>query len=186
MASITAIAAFVAAGLSLVNVIVSYFLSRRGQLSQWRRDSERPIAVNVLSLSRELSSQLSTVAMERAKWLTSIHQSRDNENAAARDAAASQLQMGWDTFEQLRHEVTGLDLIAGPAPRKTAERLVSAHESLVHWLRPASGTSEPPGETFAKQSNVIAQAEQDLVSAIRQDIGVDGPAGFARWFGRWT
>ena len=184
MASITASAAFVAAGLSLVNVIVSYLLSRRRQLSQWRRDSERPIVVNVLSLSRELRSRLSTVAMERTKWLTSIHQSGDNESAAARDAAASKWQMGWDTFEELRHEVTGLDLIAGPSPRETAARLVSAHKSLVHWLRPASGTSEPPGETFAKLSNSIAQAEQDLISAVRQDIGVDGPAGFARWFGR--
>lgn len=76
-------------------------------------------------------------------------------------------------FENLRLEVTGLDLIAGPPPRETAAILVSTLESLVHWLRPASGTSEQPYEIFTKQSNVIIQAERDLILAVRQDIGVD-------------
>lgn len=183
MASITAVAAFVAAGLSLVNVLVSYFLSHRGQLNQWRRDAERPVVANVLALSGKLTSQLSDVAKARDEWLTSIQQDRNNENVAARDTAASEWRGARDTFEKLSFEITGLDLIAGRSPRDAAAELMSAQESLVHWLRPASGTSEPPQEIFSRQSGVAFNAERDLISAVRRDLGVDGAAGFARWVG---
>ena len=47
------IAAFAAAALSLVNVIVGYRLASRGHLEQWQRDETRPIVARILTLSQD-------------------------------------------------------------------------------------------------------------------------------------
>lgn len=52
---LSAIAAFTAAGLSAVNVVFSYRLTRRGSREQWRRDQERPIVAHVLAVSRDIA-----------------------------------------------------------------------------------------------------------------------------------
>jgi hypothetical protein len=44
------VAAFTAAGLSLVNVGYSAWLNSRGHLEQWRRDVERPIGAQIITL----------------------------------------------------------------------------------------------------------------------------------------
>ena len=48
---LAAVAAFTAAGLSLVNVAISARLASRGAREQWRRDQERPIVARCLTLS---------------------------------------------------------------------------------------------------------------------------------------
>lgn len=51
--NLAAITALAAATVSLVNVYVTSRLTRKGQKEQWRRDTERPIVVNLLSTSKE-------------------------------------------------------------------------------------------------------------------------------------
>ena len=48
---LAAVAAFTAAALSLVNVGFSGWLNSRGHLEQWRRDVERPIVAQIVTLS---------------------------------------------------------------------------------------------------------------------------------------
>jgi hypothetical protein len=50
---LTAVAAFTAAALSLVNVVISYRLTSRGHREQSRRDQERPIVARSLTLSAD-------------------------------------------------------------------------------------------------------------------------------------
>ena len=61
-------AAFTAAGLSLVNVAISARLVSRGQREQWRRDQERPIVARCITLSGDALSEWSdaSVAKQRA------------------------------------------------------------------------------------------------------------------------
>jgi hypothetical protein len=44
---LSAIAAFTAAALSAVNILISYRLTSRGHLEQWRREQERPIVARL-------------------------------------------------------------------------------------------------------------------------------------------
>ena len=46
-------AAFLAALLSLVNVLITARLASQGRLQQWRREEMRPVVARILSLSRE-------------------------------------------------------------------------------------------------------------------------------------
>ena len=50
---LTAVAAFTAAGLSLVNVAISARMASRGHREQWRREQERPIVARCLTLSAD-------------------------------------------------------------------------------------------------------------------------------------
>jgi hypothetical protein len=52
-ADLAAAAAFTAAGLSLVNVVICARQASRGHREQWRRDEERPIVARCLTLSAD-------------------------------------------------------------------------------------------------------------------------------------
>ena len=54
---LAAVAAFTAAGLSLVNIGLSARLASRGQREQWRREQERPIVARCLTLSADALSE---------------------------------------------------------------------------------------------------------------------------------
>jgi hypothetical protein len=51
--SIAVAAAFLAALLSLVNVLITARLASQGRLQQWRREEMRAVAARILALSRE-------------------------------------------------------------------------------------------------------------------------------------
>jgi hypothetical protein len=173
------VAAFTAAGLSLVNVGYSAWLNSRGHLEQWRRDVERPIVAQIITLSGDALSAWRDASLARQEWIASLHADldRQHEDVGARDRAAEQWAAGSDVYDKLRFELAQLDLVAGPPLRETAGALVRHHESMRHYIRPASAASDW-SDQVTDLNNKIVTFHRDLVVKTRADLGLDhGVAG---------
>jgi hypothetical protein len=170
---LAAVAAFTAAGLSLVNVAISYRLTSRGQREQWRRDQERPIVAWVLTLSADALAQWEQAGQARRDWIDSRRADPDraHEDTQARDEARVHWGAGSEAYEKLRFEVAQLDLIAGHQLRDVANKLVGEHESARQWLRPASGADDW-FQLLTEQNNKIIRLHTELVEKTRADLGL--------------
>jgi hypothetical protein len=82
---------------------------------------------------------------------------------------------GWETgcefYEKLRFETAQLDLIAGRPVREVAAKLIRAHESPQHWLRPATGANEL-SRTVGNHSVEIGRLRAELTDKTRADFGL--------------
>jgi hypothetical protein len=165
---LAAVAAFTAAGLALVGVVVnivwSYRLSSRVQLEQWRRNEERPIVARMLTLSADVLEQWQQTGQARRDWIDSLRAdpNRGHEDTKARDEARDHWGAGSELYEKLRFGAAQLDLIAGRPLRSVAAKLVREHESAQHWLRPASGADDW-FELLTEQNNKIVRLHAELV-----------------------
>jgi hypothetical protein len=165
-------AAFTAAGLSLVNVAITGYQNRRGQLDQWRRDMERPIIATILTFSEEALAPMLEVSSLRSAWIASIPSAGEPADTTALDEYVKKWQIAADILPKLRFQVSQLDLVAGQRLRVIAHQLISEHESIIRWLRPASGASN--FERLAiQQNNLIVGLHTDLINTARIDLGVD-------------
>jgi hypothetical protein len=86
---------------------------------------------------------------------------------------------GSELFRKLRFELAQLDLIAGPPLREVATPLVREHESVWHWLRPASGASDW-FDLLTEQNNKIVRLHGDLVQKTRADLSLDPTSSTSR------
>jgi hypothetical protein len=169
-----AIAAFTAAGLSLVNVGVSYRLNSRSHLEQWRRDEERPIVARMLTLSADTLGEWWAAGNARRDWIESVNAdpSRVSEDVKARREASERWRAGSEKYDKLRFELAQLDLIAGRPLRDVADALLREHESVRQWIGPASGASDW-FKLLAEHNNKIVGLHGDLIRQTRADLGVD-------------
>jgi hypothetical protein len=172
---LTAVAAFTAAVLSLVNVAFSYRLSSRANLEQWRRNEERPIVARMLTLSADALAQWQRAGQARSNWIESLSAdpNQGHEDTTARDEARDQWDTGSELYDKLRFEVAQLDIMAGRPLRDVAAKLVREHESPWHWLRPASGGEANLLESLYEQHNKIVGLHAELVERTRTDLGLD-------------
>lgn len=176
--SLATAAAFTAAVLSLVNVVVTARFTRQGQLEQWRRDTERPIVANILTLSGDAQRVWMDTAFARRAWIGSLQagQAGSAEEAPAHEKASSSWQEGFDLFEKLRYEAAQLSLVADAPVRAAAEAILKSHESVRHWLRPASG-ADNFYDLWLTENNGLAALADRLIDATRVDIGVHRTPG---------
>lgn len=174
---LAAIAAFTAAALSLVGVVVnvvwSYRPSSRGQLEQWRRNEERPIVARLLTLSNDAVDKWMNGCQARADWITSLADpSRTSEDTKAKDMLLEQWQEGSELYEKLAFEAAQLDLIAGRSLREAATALSQAHWGVMLVTAPLSDRRDW-FEVFSEQLDRIRGLRNDLVAQARADVGVD-------------
>src|SRR5262249_9433512 len=145
---LSAIAAFAAAGLSLVNVGISYRLNKRGNLEQWRRGELRPVVARILTLSRQANRAWGQAALASQQWLQLYE---DPDHQAHKDELRSEEAEHWfaarKLFDDMQFQVAELDLIADRPLRDSANALLMEHESVGNPLRPA-GPCEHPLEVF--------------------------------------
>jgi hypothetical protein len=114
---LTAAAAFVAAGLSLVNVGITARLARRGQREQWRRAEERPLVARCLTLSEDISKE----------WWDASVAKQDADPDTNSFSMDPHWKKGFGLWRDLRYEVNQLDLLASSSVRQAARDLVEAH-----------------------------------------------------------
>jgi hypothetical protein len=159
---LAAIAAFTAAGLTLVNVGISARLTRTGSLEQWMRDTERPI------VAKALLSQDAAKAWREAESFRGQYDGGPDRTIITQ--AGDAWRRGISLFDQLNFEFAQLDLIAGDPLRERARALLVLHDSLRHTVRPTSGSS---ASTEREEFNTLAQFADQLIAAARADLGVD-------------
>jgi hypothetical protein len=151
-----AVAAFVAAGLSLVNVGFSARLAGRGQREHWRRSEERPIVARCLTLSQDA----------RREWW--------HVSGAKEEEIEEHWQKGLQLARDLRFEVAQLDLCASVAVRHAAQDLVLAHEDEVGRLAGVINSGRDDDREGRQAAHVtIQEAQSALVERTRRDFGLD-------------
>lgn len=169
---LTAVAAFTAAGLSLVNVAMTGRMTRRTELDRWRRDAERPVVVEVVAASRAARIHWAVDAEENLFGLGPRSPERREEDEAR--------------IEAVSQAVDDLYLVAGDEVRSAAYRLLAAHRQIEQSLLRvdlAHRTQENVEQVVAECTFTPEQIRRFLVledglrDAARRDIGiVDGSA----------
>lgn len=170
-ADLAAVAAFTAAGLSLINVVITVRLVRRGQRERWRREQERPIVARCLTLSSDI----------RHEW-HEASVARQDARSWALPEAQQRIRKGWEALRDLHYEATQLDLLANHAVRQAARELVAAHDKEMNRLTfpPRPDTSENAARRASQ--GAIGELEVTLVERARVDLGLSSaqPTGKPR------
>ena len=168
-ADLAAVAAFTAAGLSLVNVVISARLTSRGSREQWRREQERPIVARCLTLSANAVREIWAVI----RWAEE----------------GNDLELLWGVIDQegheipppfefkpvadLRYEAAQLDLLASDAVRLAVRGLIAKHEEQIDSM--GSFLLLPRkerGESQGMWEKEIGRLEALLVEKTREDLGL--------------
>jgi hypothetical protein len=173
------IAAFTAAGISLINVAITVRATSRSSLQQWRRSEVRPAVARILALSDE--------AMREQR--SALHLHRDRLESGGRGPAGDQAdklmaeekghwENSWDAREKLSFEVAQLRIVAHKPVREAAARLLD-DQYAVQFLSAADLIDElQPGrsahllESFRRASREVKLLEEALIDATRRDLGI--------------
>lgn len=170
--NVAAIAAFAAAGISLLNVFVMSRLTRRGQKEQWRRETERPVVAGLLASSKEC---LETWA-DAAAQMKTLNESQEAGEPFSSEIHAATVKMiktyanGWALVEKLNVIASELDLIASAGVSQAVNKLVDRHAAIRRDVAP--GAANPPG-TVERYGSEIADLRAGVIAETRADIGVD-------------
>jgi len=195
------VAAFTAAGLSLVSGVLTYRLSRRSQLEQWRQNEERPAVAQFLARSREMydkwcdtgfyrqvaanllgvqqrldagepvDDMVLDIARSDAQSLQAGADLGDNASASLRKALDIH-NSGSEQVEKVRLDAAQLDLIASDGVREVAGKLVKAHLHMQLFQHPANGRDDWH-ETLSDGLKGIGGLHKDLVNRARADLGTN-------------
>jgi len=159
--NLAVIAAFTAAAISLVNIVVTAWLASGSQFRQWQREEARPITARILALSGE-----ACLAWSHAD--------------KAEDDRQKHLQEGVAAVNKLRYEQAQLNLIATPPTRQAAESLVNGHMFAAAQLLGALRSDLQP-TPMDELTATLEAWERALIDKFRADLGV--PAD-RRWLRR--
>jgi hypothetical protein len=161
--NLTAVAAFLAAGLSLVNVAYSAYLARRGHREQWRREQERPIVARALTLSYDAQWEWADVSAAKPDMAT---------DASADAEGLRHMRQGVQLLGDLRYQVAQLDLLASPAVRQVARALALVHANEAVRLAKPPKPDEDHNQARQASQNAIRELEKALVERTRADLGI--------------
>jgi hypothetical protein len=158
---LTAVAAFTAAALSLVNVVLSYRLTGRGHREQWRREQERPAVARSITLSADASHEW---------WDASVKIEHEGGKGSPH------WEQGWKLLTDLRYEAAQLDLLASRPVREAVGELIATHQREATRLVAVIAARDRSGEwerRIASQAKIKALGKV-LVERTRADLGL-GP-----------
>jgi hypothetical protein len=169
--NLAVIAAFTAAGLSLINVALSARLSSRSTRHQWRREQEQPIVANILTLSSDAINEWQQTGSGKTVWREAGKPIKlDEDGFNLWTEYREHWTKGNELFKALRYEAAKLDLLASRGVRLAATRIVTAHDSARYRMRPNG-----PHEAFGYRAlREIAQFHERLVNQTRADFGIEG------------
>lgn len=126
--NLAVIAAFTAAGLSLINVAVSARLSSRGARDQWRREQAQPLVAKILNLSADAVGEWRYTAALKPKLFEVAEAGMDDEQAKPMlDEIRGHWSKGQDHYLAMRDQAAQLDLLASHRVRDAAWSVVTEH-----------------------------------------------------------
>lgn len=160
------LAAFTAAGLTLVNVRITL----RGQRTQWRRDTERPVIAKLLNLSAQCIGEFREAASLKQDWMNPSP-GRANINEL-REQGHVRWLAGVATLDEVTLTANELDLLANGKVRASVEELLQQLQSMKHISR-APGGAQRPYDAVCDYERQALEIRHAIVSAGREDIGID-------------
>jgi len=166
--------ASIAAGISLVNVVITSRLSRRSQVDHWRRDVERPLAAGLIQVSVTCVDHWESAIDVLKEFIAARSASpKDVASVSERYAAAvTAWNEGVSKHAELEFKWAELALVADKKVRDAATELRSKHRLLV-------ASAEPPDDVdriFKGDSDAdldFIKLHGSLINAVRVDLGVD-------------
>jgi hypothetical protein len=169
--NLAVIAAFTAAGLSLINVALSARLASRSTRHQWRREQEQPIVANILTLSSDAINEWQETGKGKTVWREAGKPTEpDDDGYNLWTGYREHWTKGNELFKALRYEAAKLDLLASRGVRLAATRIISAHDSARYRMRPNG-----PHEAFGYRAfRELEKFHERLVQQTRADFGIEG------------
>jgi hypothetical protein len=131
--NLAVIAAFTAAAVSVLNLVVTAKLTSGSQFRRWQREEARPITARLLILSREGRRAWLRIASTRRELLDVSDADSSVEGLQKRHR--DQMAAAWTVSEELGSEDAALWLIATPPTREAASALVNKHQSIEMTLQ---------------------------------------------------
>jgi len=177
----TTIAAFTAAGLSVINVAATGVFNNRVQLSQWRRSKEIEIFADFTqAVNRYLDAcaEIAT-AYDRISGADGGEPPSDDEKLDqiyGQQKYASAVTGG--EFATVVQKLSELELIAGPAVVVAAQDVAVTLRSSIYPLRPGGPSHKM--EQYRRISKEVGDGLGKLTRAIRLEIGTDSRVRFWR------
>jgi hypothetical protein len=183
---LTAAAAFTAAGLSLINVVVTARMAGRERLTQWRREELQPIVARILALSRETRDEWRKAAVAQLLRLggpDSLGEGDDIDSVQKREREG--YANGKAAWDKLCFEVAQLQLIAAKPVSDAAEALRLSHESLGLGLNRGAKTTRAAERKITESVNIDINTG-NLIREVRIALGApDSVRRRTRWPGLW-
>ena len=172
--NLAVIAAFAAAAISLVNVVLTARLTRGSQFRQWQREEARPITARILTLSGEARSAWHWADAAREEALSLSSDDKPGERAAQlTEKQRDEVAAGVAATSKLRDQLAQLNLIATPSTRRAADSLVTAHmytaAQFAGFLR-----ADIDQQTMDQLTSTMEERERALIDKFRADLGVPG------------
>ena len=186
--NLAVIAAFTAAAVSVLNIILTAWLTRGSQFLRWQREEARPITARLLAHSGEARLAWLRATLVRQEWtrlgdddrdrLVPLERERVEYVAAARAASA-----------KLLLEAADLDLIATPPTRAAATELAEAHSWAQTFLVNLLSAGRPSEKEFTRafeQVDDLHAREQALIDKFRADLALPRDRNWLRRIGSAT
>jgi hypothetical protein len=169
------IAAFTAAGISLINVAITVRAASRGSLQQWRRGEVQPVVARILAASGEAKGAWDEAALTRQEWL------RFRDDAAMHDEVLKLQAQEFDHWkagkaacDKLRFEVAQLELVGHQPVREAARALLDAQGSIARGQLSPDTPSADPLKSLLELGLKVKQCEDRLIEETRTDLGIYG------------
>lgn len=168
---LAAVAAFSAAGLSVVNILISAWLTRRGRLAHWRREQTLPVVASILTLSADVLGRWMKSAQAKDD-AGRLRDAKDDTSRKISQRCKEDSHTHWEAarplWASLRYEVAKLDLIGTEPLLAAATKLVQAHEIAEIRLNP-----NRPGVVTFGPDDPLSAARHELAQAAKQLFGTD-------------
>jgi hypothetical protein len=161
-ATLAVVAAFTAAGFSLLGVFVNARMTGRATHDQWRRGQVQPLVAQLLIDSQEASREWEAACAQSVREAQGVEETGPNH---------------WEAFgvlvRKIRYEVAQLELVAGPRLRFNADALYRQHWEGLSAPSPLLSPQPPLGlDEIGEINRATERARQSLVYAARADLGV--------------
>ncbi len=177
---LTLLAAVVAAGSSLVAVVINVRSTRTSELRQWRRQDERALIARILIKVNEADGLWGVIASEVER---SHSASGDYQREAIRAVEAARTAVVTVDAE-LRLAFAEVELIASSKVVERVNMLERQFEGIRHLLRPASGADDQ-ARAYFDYSCEVDRLRIALIEAARRELRIDLAPSTRRRLRQW-
>ncbi|MET9629543.1 hypothetical protein ABZX92_18975 [Lentzea sp. NPDC006480] len=175
----TTIAAFTAAGLSVINVAATGILNNRVQLSQWRRSKEIEIFGDFAQAVNHYLEACNNLASSMDQLGDINHRSQPpdaNETSDLHEQIAVAHSKMDSEFAKVMQKLSELEVVAGITVITEAQEVALTLRSAIYSLRP--GGPQFKMEQYHRISKDVAERMARFTRAVRVEIGTESRIRF--------
>jgi hypothetical protein len=177
----TTVAAFTAAGLSVMNVAMTGLMNSKIQLTQWRRTTE----VEIFAEVSQRVDRYTENCLRVAEGMNRIASLAETSDATALQEEINKAREGMDgDFKEILQQLSKLEAIAGAAVVSAGQKLAETLRVVIYTLRPG-GSSDKVG-AYQGHAEHIEKCRANFVKTVRVELGTEKKYAVRKRFRRRT